>query len=145
MLLTLSGIIAKTVDFFFRTFYTKQLGSEGAGLLSLVFSAHSIMLTLASAGISVAVAKVISSCIATHNLSFAKKTMRAALFSTLFCSALVIITVFILSDEIAGNILKDSRTKLPLLFFSPSILFMGLSYCFKGYFYSVRKISLSFS
>lgn len=140
ILLTLSGIIAKTVDFLFRTLYTRQLGSEGAGLLSLVFSTHSIMLTLATAGISVAVAKVISSCVATHNMSFAKKTMRTALSSTLLCSTIVLITVFTLSDKISENILKDSRTKIPLLLFAPSILFMGLSYCFKGYFYSVRKI-----
>jgi len=140
LMLTASGIIAKSIDFFFRTFQSKRLGSEGTGLLSLVFTAHSIMLTLASAGISVAVAKTISSCISQRDMSAAKKTMRAALMFTFFSSVLVITAVFFRADYISLNILKDSRTKIPLLYLTPSILFMGLSYSFKGYFYSVRKI-----
>ena len=140
VMLTASGIIAKTVDFIFRTYYSKQLGREGTGLLSLVFTAHSIMLTLAAAGISVAISKVIASCIARRDMSLAYRSMKAALSCTLFSSVLVIAAVFLLSGYISEDILKDSRTRISLLFLSPSILFMGLSYCYKGYFYSVRKI-----
>ena len=140
LMLTTSGIIAKTIDFSFRTYYSKMLGSEGCGLLSLVFGAYSIMLTFATAGVSVAVSKIISQHISTGNLTAVKKTMRASLLYTFFSSLAVIFIVFILSGFISYNILKDERTKRALLFLCPSILFMSVSYCYKGYFYSARKV-----
>lgn len=140
LMLTASGIMAKTIDFSFRTYYSRLLGSEGCGLLSLVFGAYSIMLTFATAGISVAVSKIISQHISTGNLNAIKKTMKAALLITSVSSIVVIFLVFILKNFIAFNILKDGRTKTALLFLCPSMLFMSVSYCYKGYFYSVRKI-----
>lgn len=140
LMLTVSGIIAKTIDFSFRTYYSKMLGSEGCGLLSLVFGAYSIMLTFASAGVSVAVSKIISQHLSLHNLIAVKKTMRTALLSTFFSSLAIIFIVFLLYGFISVNILKDERTKYSLLFICPSILFMSVSYCYKGYFYSARKI-----
>ena len=140
LILTLSGILAKTLDFSFRTYYSKLLGSEGCGLLSLVFSVYSIMLTFATAGISVAVSKIISRHIASNNLISVKRTMTASLLYTFFSSIAVIIAVFLFSEYISVNILKDERTKTALLFLCPSILFMSVSYCYKGYFYSARKI-----
>lgn len=140
VMLTASGVIAKTTDFLFRTYYTKRLGSEGAGLLSLGFTAHSIMLTLASAGLSTAIAKVVSGCLARRDTEAAGKAMRLALSATLSAAAAVIIAVFFLSGRIAEDILGDKRTKVPLIFLSPSILFMGLSYSLKGYFYSARRV-----
>ena len=132
--------MAKTIDFSFRTYYSKMLGSEGCGLLSLVFSIYSIMLTFATAGVSVAVSKIISQHISMKNSTAVKRTMKTALFCTFSSSLLVIFVVFILSDFISLNILKDERTKYALLYLSPSILFMSVSYCYKGYFYSARKI-----
>lgn len=140
LLLTLSGIIAKTLDFFFRAFYSRHLGSEGCGLLSLVFSVHSIMLTFATAGISVATAKLVSRSVAERNPSMTKSIMKTALAFTFLTSAAVIFFGIIFSKNIAENILRDIRTQKPLLCLLPSVLFMSVSYCLKGYFYSVRKI-----
>lgn len=140
LMLTASGIIAKTIDFSFRTYYSKMLGSEGCGLLSLVFSAYSIMLTFASAGISVAVSKIISQHLMERNMLAVKKTMRTALLSVFFSSLVIILIVFLISDFIAADLLKDERTKYSIMFICPSMLFMSISYCYKGYFYSSRRV-----
>ena len=52
-ILGLSGIIAKLFDFSFRAFYSRALGAEGMGLLSLGFSLHGVMLTIATAGLGI--------------------------------------------------------------------------------------------
>lgn len=136
----MSGIFAKTIDFLFRTFYIRQLGSEGAGLLSLAFSAHSIMLTLSSAGISVAVSKIVSAHFAKGNVFMARKSLITSMKMTFFAS-LVLCTFLLFSKSfIANNILKDKRCESLILCLAPSVVFMGLSYCLKGYFYSTRRI-----
>lgn len=140
--LTLSGIIAKTIDFLFRAYYSKQLGSEGMGIFSLVFSFHGIMLTVATGGLGVAVSKTVSLQFTHREFGNINKTMNIAISSVFVLSTLVISAVYIFSEQISAGFLKEPRTKTSIILLSPSILFMGISYCIKGYFYASRKISI---
>ncbi|MBO4941548.1 MAG: oligosaccharide flippase family protein [Clostridia bacterium] len=138
--LTLSGIIAKTVDFLFRAYYSKQLGSEGMGILSLVFSFHGLILTFATGGFGVAVSKTLSSLYAKKDYASINKTMNCAIFSVILLSFGAISSVLLFSENIATSFLKESRAAKSIVCLSPSILFMSISYCIKGYFYASRKV-----
>ncbi len=140
LLLTASGIIAKTIDFVFRAYYSQRLGAEGMGIFSLVFSVHGIMLTFATCGLGTAVSKTVSEQYAMHNYSGIRKAMRLS-FSTVFAlSFMIILAVYLFSDKIAASFLGEPRCARSLVFLSPSIMFMGISYCIKGYFYASRKV-----
>ena len=139
-LLTLSGILAKTIDFVFRAYYSRSLGSEGMGIFSLVFSVHGIMLNVATGGLGVAVSKIVSEQYADHKTGDIKKTMAIALTSVFTLSTVVILLTSIFSQQIAEVFLKEPRCRMSLVYLSPSILFMGLSYCLKGYFYASRNV-----
>lgn len=138
--LTISGIISKTVDFLFRAYYSTQLGSEGMGLFSLVFSFHGLILTVATGGLGVAVSKTVSEQYSKNLRGDIKKTMSIALSSVFILSSVVILAVCIFSKQLSSEFLKEPRTRLSIIYLSPSILFMSLSYCTKGYFYASRKI-----
>ncbi len=138
--LTLSGIIAKTLDFLFRAYYSTRLGSEGMGLFSLVFSFHGLILTFATAGLGVAVSKTVSQYFSVKNSICIKKAMKISLFWVVAMSLGVITTVCLFSESIAVSFLKEPRIRRSIILLSPSILFMSVSYCIKGYFYAARKI-----
>lgn len=138
--LTLSGIIAKTIDFIFRAYYSRRLGGEGIGIFSLVFSVHGIMLNIATGGLGVAVSKIVSEQYIARRLGDIKKTMQIALSAVFVLSTTVIILTCCFSGQIARYFLKEPRCRMSIVCLSPSILFMGLSYCIKGYFYASRKI-----
>lgn len=140
LLLTLSGILAKTIDFSFRAYYSKLLGSVGMGLFSLVFSVHGIMLTVATAGLSVAISKTVSEQLAARRFGAVRKTMRTAIIAVSVLSLAVIALTIFGSKWIAVYFLRDERTALSLCLLAPSILFMSISYCIKGYFYAARKV-----
>ena len=138
--LTVSGIISKTVDFLFRAYYSTKLGSEGMGLFSLVFSFHGLILTVATGGLGVAVSKTVSEQYAKNLRGDIRSTMNIALGSVFVLSSAVILAVCIFSKQISAGFLKEPRTCFSIIYLSPSILFMSLSYCIKGYFYASRKI-----
>ncbi len=140
MLLTLSGVLAKTVDFLFRAYYSRALGSEAMGIFSLSFSVHGIMLNIATGGLGVAVSKIVSECFSQGRTGDIKKTMRIALSAVFVLSLVAILVVFLFSDQIALSFLKEERCSKSLMAISPSVMFMGLSYCTKGYFYATRKV-----
>lgn len=139
-LLTASGIIAKTVDFVFRAYYSRCLGSEGTGIFSLVFSLHGIMLNIATGGLGVAVSKLVSEQLASRRLGDVRRSMSTALFAVSLLSLAVIAAACIFSKSIAANFLKEPRAALSIVCLAPSILFMGVSYCIKGYFYASRRV-----
>ncbi len=138
--LMLSGFIAKTVDFVFRAYYSQRLGGEGLGILSLCFAAHSIMLNISSGGIGVAISKLVSEQLLKKEDGKARMTMSVALGHTAVTSIAVAAAVALGAEYIAGNFLKESRGAMCLVYISPSIIFMGISYCIKGYFYAARRV-----
>lgn len=139
-ILMFSGICAKSFDFAFRAFYSRQLGTEGMGLLSLGFGLHGVMLTVSTAGLGVAVSKVVSEYLEKGQLQAVKRSMRLAIWGVA-CLALTVILLTLLSAEWIGRrILGDVRISTGLCCLVPSVLFMGVSYCLKGYFYASRKV-----
>jgi len=138
--LMISGIFAKTVDFLFRAYYSTRLGSEGMGLFSLVFSFHGLILTVATGGLGVAVSKTVSEKYAQRDYGGIRRTMSVALCSVLVLSFAVIFGVCIFSAQIATGFLKEPRVANCIVFLAPSILFMSVSYCIKGYFYASRRV-----
>ncbi len=140
VILGFSGFCAKGFDFIFRAYYSRFLGQEGMGILSLGFSFHGVMLTVATAGLGVATTKVISECLVKEDYHAVKKCMKLALQLVLFISSLVIGIIFVGAEWIADNIIGEQRISTGLACLAPSILFMGVSYCLKGYFYAKRKV-----
>lgn len=138
--LMISGILSKTVDFLFRAWYSTRLGTEGMGLFSLVFSFHGLILTVATGGLGVAVSKTVSERYSKKDYGGIKRTMTVALTFVLALSVTVVFGVYFFSGQIAEGFLKEPRVRNSIIFLAPSILFMSISYCIKGYFYASRKV-----
>ena len=139
-ILAFSGICAKSFDFAFRAFYSRQLGTEGMGLLSLGFGLHGVMLTVCTAGLGVAVSKVVSEYLERKELTAVRQSMRLALWGVSCLGLSVMLLILLGAEWIAGTMLGDLRVSAGLCCLVPSVLFMGISYCLKGYFYAARKV-----
>ncbi len=139
-ILAFSGICAKSFDFAFRAFYSQRLGAEGMGLLSLGFGIHGVMLTVATAGLGVAVSKIVSEYLEEHQFSAVRQCMNLAIWGVGCLGLGVMLLTFLGAEWIGTRILGDSRICAGLCCLVPSVLFMGISYCLKGYFYAARKV-----
>lgn len=139
VILGISGIIAKMFDFALRAYYSRTLGAEGTGLMSLGFSLHGVMLTFATAGLGVAVSKITSEYMERKNQAAVRACMNCALFGVCMLSLILLVVVFAGADFIAERGLGDIRASAGICALAPSVLFMGVSYCLKGYFYAARK------
>ncbi len=139
-ILTTSGIIAKTLDFSFRAYYSSKLGDAGMGIFSLVMSVFGIILNISSAGIGAAVSRLIAIQIRQNNFGVIKKIMKTAIKMVSFVGVGACLIVIFWADEIAISFLKDIRCAKGIIYITPSAIFMGISYCVKGYFYAKREV-----
>lgn len=142
LIMTLTSLILRTVGIFFRVYLSDKIGAEGMGLYQLIFSLYVLATTLATAGIPIAVTRLIS-----ESPTADRRTVRRILRRTVGVSVLVGLAAFAAlffgSDFISAVFLHDERAALPLRILSFGLPCMSAAACFKGYFIARRRVKSS--
>ncbi len=141
LILTAATTVVRIVGMLFRIYLANVLGAEGMGLFQLILSVYLLMVTLATAGIRVAVSRLISEELALRNFNNAKRVLRQSLVLSAFTGFASAFILYYFADYMGNSILNDSRTTMALLYLVPSLPFIAVSNCYKGYFYAVGKIT----
>ena len=134
-----ASIITRILGFIFRIYIAKKLDAQGMGLYQLVTSLYMLAITFTTAGISLSVSCMVSENIETKRYGSSRNVLKISIFWALFVSTLVLIALLIFAVPISQNILRDARTLYSIIFLAPSLPFMAVSSCVKGYFYALRK------
>ena len=131
--LSLGGMAAKILGAVYRIPLTNLLGSYGIGIYQLVFPMYTLLLTISSAGIPVAISKLVAENLSLGQRENAVKVFRTALlFLTLF-GCLGSLMLFVAAGPLArlqGNPAAADGYRL----LSPSILLVCVISAFRGYF-----------
>jgi len=77
--LGIAGIICKLVGVLFSIPLTYVIGAQGQGIYNAVFPTYNLLLTISSAGLPVAVSRMVSSALAKDDPHSAKHVFRVAL------------------------------------------------------------------
>ncbi len=141
VILTAFSLIMRVSAIAFSMFLSSSIGAQGVGLNQLVFSAFSFAVTFATAGISVAVTKILTEEYGRGVRGSESPILRAACAYALTVSAVSAGTVYVCAPYIGAVVLRDARTVLPLRLLAPALPLMALSACGKGYLLAVRKAS----
>ena len=77
--LSVTGILCKLIGVLYSIPLTRILGADGLGIYYSVYPTYNLLLTVSSAGLPVAVSRMVSSALATENPRGAKQVFRTAL------------------------------------------------------------------
>lgn len=141
LILTVANTVVRLVGMLFRIYLANTLGAEGMGLYQLILSMYMLMVTLATSGIRIAVSRLISEQLAMRNFSNAKKVLHQSVVLSLLTGFASAFILYYFAGYMGSNILHDERSTLALLYLAPSLPFIAVSNCYKGYFYAVGKVS----
>ena len=78
--LSIAGILCKLIGLLFSVPLTRIIGSEGLGIFQSVYPTYNLLLTLSSAGLPVAVSRMVSQSLARENPRGALHVFRTALW-----------------------------------------------------------------
>lgn len=134
-ILTAVNVAVRLMGFAFRIWLSRQLGAEGMGLYQLVFPVFSVMITVVSSGLPVAVSKMVAS-----KPGISSRITTIASRFILAISVPMILLCFIFASPISTYVIGDSRALMAFIIMLPSLLFVGLESCYKGYFYGVKNV-----
>ena len=133
IILTSSAVILRLVNIWFCSFICSKIGASGMGLYQLILSVFILGITLCCSGISLTVTRLVSEKRATRDT-----IRRCALFAA--CLSLAAASLlFFSSDFVAVNFIGNPSAAVPLKLLSPSLIFIAVSSCLKGYFIAIRN------
>ncbi len=140
-ILTLTNLITGSLSFIYRVFLTRAIGSEGIGVYQLILPLYTLCITLVSGGITTAVSKLIAEQTPSRNFRNMYKILRICGIIIGAWSLLLCILIFFNAEYLANNVLKDSRTFLAIMVFTPAVFFISFSAVLKGYFYGIQYVN----
>ena len=136
MALMLSQVIVKILGLVYKLYLTNKegFGDEGNGVTSAAFQVYSLVLSVTSIGVPVAVSKLVAerTGVGDHKGAYKIFKISLALFSVIGMVGSYLLSIS--ANYIANNILGMPEVELSLLALSPSIFLVSIISVYKGYF-----------
>ncbi|MEW9700098.1 stage V sporulation protein B [Paenibacillus sp. SI8] len=134
MILLAAGILNRILGFIPRITLPRVIGAEGIGIYHMGWPFLSVILTIITGGIPIAIAKLIAEAEAERNETRIRSILRIALFITIGLSLIFTIICVAGASWITSHLLTDARVYYTFLCMSPMIPIIGISAVYRGYF-----------
>lgn len=138
--LIVTNLTTGILSFLFSVILSRKIGAEGMGLYSLVLPISSLLLSIISGGLLIAVSKVVAEYYAKKQMNNLRKCIKITIIFNLIFSFFIICLAYLFSYQISVHIVKDVRTLHALRFIFISIICMTLSNTYKGYFFGTTNV-----
>ncbi len=135
LILILGGFITKILGFIIKIVYTRVIGEYGVSLYSLVMPTYSLLITIATMAMPLAISKLVA-----EEKIRSLKILLSSVIIMVIINVLILISMLFLSKYIAFNLLKNKEAYLLLLSASITLPFISLSSIVKGYFFGKQKM-----
>lgn len=132
-ILAISGLIVKIIGAVFRIPLMNIIGSEGIGLYQMAYPIYAFLLVASTAGLPVAISKMVSEELALGNYYGGYRIFR---ISRRLLTLVGIITSVILfaGSGLISKIQGNPKSIYPLMAISPALFFVSIMSAYRGYF-----------
>lgn len=136
-----AGLFTRSLGFVYRIYLSRSIGSQGMGILSMIGPILGFAVTIAMAGLPVAIAKVVAEQ-AQLNPRAVRTVLRVSLATVGILGATMLVAVAVLVPTLSGSVLPDPRTRIPLYAMSPLLVIIPFSAVLRGYFQGLRQMAV---
>lgn len=141
LILTFSNIFVQLLGFIYRILLSRSIGPEGMGIIQLVTPVLFISLALVSAGIPLAVSRLVAQRKVLGDGPGMRRVLFTALGLVITIALLICIFLIVNINWIANDVLKEPRTRSALFVLYPVIIIMSISAVLKGYFHGIKDFN----
>ncbi len=143
VLLTAATLLLRAVGMAFRIVISNRLGAEGMGLYQIVLSVYLLASTLASAGLSLAVTRLVSEeQIRTHRAGMGR-LMGFCIGVAAVLGSVMALVLYTCAGLLARHWVGVPQADVSLRVLSLSLPFMAVSAALRGYFTARRRVGFT--
>ncbi len=133
-ILAAAGVAARVIGAVFRIVLAAILGDEGIGLYMYAYPIYSTLLVISTAGIPVALSKLMAEKIALKAYHEAYRVFRVGFVILTLTGLAITLLLFLGAEMIALVMVKDIDAVYPLVAISPAIFFVTVMGALRGFF-----------
>ena len=135
LILLFGGVFGKIVGFFLRIIVTRNLGTEGMGIYSLLNPTSSLLSVLAVFSYSNAISKIVS-----EETNRSKNVMFSIIPISIIINMFFIAIIVLISKYLSYSLINNYSLYLPIIFLSLTMPFISVSAIIKGYFWGKQNM-----
>ena len=138
-ILGIAGLICKIVGVLYRIPLANLIGSEGIGVYQQVFPTYNLMLTISSAGIPVAISRMVAYRLAKGQARGSRRVFYVALVLLSILGLLSTLVMLLLSGKLAAAT-GTPESDMGFRYIAPSLLLVCVMSAFRGYMQGHRRM-----
>ncbi|MBS4535212.1 polysaccharide biosynthesis protein [Clostridium sp. D2Q-14] len=143
IILAMVNFLVRIMGFGYKIILSKLIGPSGIGLFQLVLPILSLFITITTAGMPIAVTKLVVKEESKNNSCGSIKILKTALLIAISLSIILSAVLLFSANYISTNILKNKDILYSLYFLIPAICIISISGIIRGYFYGLKKMTIS--
>lgn len=140
LILATASFINRAIGFLYRILIVRLIGPEGIGLYQMAFPAYALLLVLTTAGIPMAVAKLVAEKVAVGAWKQARQVLRLALWLVTGSGLCFAVFTMLWAPRLAGLLFADPRVSLPFVTMLPALIIVAASSVFRGFFFGLHQM-----
>lgn len=125
-------MVVKVIGMFYRIPLVGIIGEQGSADFSNAYNIYAVLLTVSTAGLPVAVSKLISEADALGRANQVRRIFRLALALFLCLGTLSFLVMFFRADALAG-MMHDEKAAAGIRALAPAVICVGCLSAFRGY------------
>ncbi len=130
--LGIAGILCKLIGVLFTVPLTHLIGANGLGVYQAVYPTYNLLLTISSAGLPVAVSRLVSHCLARQDPRNAKSVFRIALYLMAAIGCFFSLLMFVSSGFLSHRV-DQPEAQMGFMMISPCVALVCLLSAFRGF------------
>ncbi|MEW6726404.1 MAG: stage V sporulation protein B [Bacillota bacterium] len=140
-ILTMASLLNRVLGFVYQIVLVRLIHAEGIGLFSMVYPVYIMLLVLASAGIPVAIAKLVAEEMARKGPTGAYRIFRIGLNFIVFFAVLTTSALVLGGDGLLQRLFANPDVRMAFTVLIPGILIVSVCSAFRGFFQGLQQMS----
>jgi stage V sporulation protein B len=142
-ILAAAGLVNRFLGAISRIALPTLIGDAGVGLYQMAYPVYGMFLVISTAGIPVAVSKLVAEQVAQRNRPGALKILQVATAILVLTGTLFSLGLAFGAKPIATYVARDSRAALAIIAVSPAVLLLSVASAFRGFFQGLQNMGPS--
>lgn len=139
IILSVSMVLIKVIGAFFKIPLVYILGDDGSGYFYFSYDIFNLVLSIATAGLPIAVSKLVAEYSSCGRLKDVKKIMNLSTFIFVVTGTIGMLVILIFAHRIVGEY-ATPQNYLAVLCIGPAVLFLCLMSAYRGYYEGMRNM-----
>ena len=131
-ILAVGILVVKVIGMFYKIPLTNIIGEQGTADFTNAYNIYTVLLTISTAGLPVAVSKLVSEANALNRRNQVRKIFRLSLTVFLTLGAVSFVIMFFQAEMLAG-MMNDDKAAVGIRALAPAVICVGCLSAFRGY------------